>query len=64
VINKIDLADLIGADLGVMARDAKRMRGAGPFVFAQAKHGHNLQAIIDHMLAARSAAIRAVKQTA
>ena len=33
VINKIDLAPLVGADLSVMARDAERMRGRRPFVF-------------------------------
>jgi Ni2+-binding GTPase involved in maturation of urease and hydrogenase len=40
VINKIDLAPLVGADLGVMERDARRMRGERPLVFttcAQAK---------------------------
>ena len=35
VINKTDLAPLVGADLGVMARDARTMRGDGPFLFAQ-----------------------------
>ena len=34
VINKIDLAPLVGADLEVMDRDARKMRGEGPFVFA------------------------------
>ena len=34
VINKVDLAPHVGASLEVMARDAKRMRGDGPFVFA------------------------------
>jgi len=34
VINKIDLAPLVGADLGVMDRDARRMRGERPFLFA------------------------------
>ena len=33
VINKIDLAPHVGADLSVMERDSKRMRGKGPFVF-------------------------------
>ena len=37
VINKIDLAPLVGADLGVMERDAKRMRGERPFVFTNIK---------------------------
>jgi urease accessory protein len=35
VINKTDLAPLVGADLEVMARDSRRMRGDGPFLFAQ-----------------------------
>src|SRR4026207_747463 len=35
VINKIDLAPHVGADLAVMARDAIKMRGDGPFIFAQ-----------------------------
>ncbi|MFK8051807.1 MAG: urease accessory protein UreG [Woeseiaceae bacterium] len=37
VINKIDLAPLVGADLGVMDRDARRMRGDRPFVFTNVK---------------------------
>ncbi|MEL6871040.1 MAG: urease accessory protein UreG [Pseudomonadota bacterium] len=39
VINKIDLAPLVGADLDVMDRDAKRMRGDRPFVFTNVKAG-------------------------
>jgi len=39
VINKIDLADIVGADLKVMERDSKRMRGEGPFLFTNAKEG-------------------------
>ena len=39
VINKIDLATLIGADLDVMSRDATRMRGDRPFVFANLRAG-------------------------
>ena len=35
IINKTDLAPHVGADLGVMARDAEAMRGDGPTVFAQ-----------------------------
>lgn len=50
VINKTDLASLIGADLGVMERDSKKMRGNGPFVFAQVKNGVGVDAIIDHIL--------------
>jgi urease accessory protein len=37
VINKIDLAPLVGADLGVMDRDARKMRGARPFLFTNLK---------------------------
>ncbi len=37
IINKTDLAPLVGADLGVMDRDAKRMRGARPFIFTNLK---------------------------
>jgi urease accessory protein len=38
IINKTDLAPLVGADLSVMERDAKKMRGDGPFLFAQVKN--------------------------
>lgn len=50
VINKTDLAAGVGADLDVMARDSKRMRGPGPFVFAQVKHGVGVDEIIDHII--------------
>jgi urease accessory protein len=50
VINKIDLADAVGADLAVMDRDARTMRGTGPFVFAQVKHGPGLDEIGGHLL--------------
>lgn len=39
VINKIDLAPYVGADLGVMDRDSKKMRGERPFVFTNIKAG-------------------------
>jgi urease accessory protein len=39
VINKIDLAPMVGADLGVMERDARRMRGERPFVMTNLKAG-------------------------
>jgi len=52
VINKTDLADYVGASLEVMARDARAMRGDGPFVFAQAKNGVGLEAIVDAILSA------------
>src|SRR6266850_7004490 len=50
VINKTDLASAVGADLEVMERDAKKMRGAGPFVFAQVKHGVGVDEIIAHVI--------------
>jgi len=58
VINKTDLAPHVGADLAVMERDAKRMRGAGPTVFAQVTHGVGIDAIAAHVVAARTAALR------
>ncbi|MHB1304232.1 MAG: urease accessory protein UreG [Acidiphilium sp.] len=45
VINKIELAPLVGADLGVMDRDARRMRGDRPFVFANIRAGHGVAEI-------------------
>jgi urease accessory protein len=39
LINKIDLAPLVGADLGVMERDAKKMREDRPFLFADLRSG-------------------------
>ena len=45
VINKIDLAPLVGASLEVMDRDAKKMRGARPFVFANVKAGSGVAEI-------------------
>lgn len=57
VINKIDLAEAVGADLGVMERDARAMRGDGPFVFAQVKAGKGVDGIVDHILKARAATV-------
>jgi urease accessory protein len=45
VINKIDLAPYVGASLDVMERDAKRMRGERPFVFANLREGQGLDEI-------------------
>jgi len=52
VINKTDLAPYVGADLGVMDRDARKMRGAGPTVFAQVTHGVGVEEIAGHVLRA------------
>ena len=46
VINKIDLAPMVGASLEVMDRDAKKMRGERPFVFSNLKNGTGLDTII------------------
>jgi urease accessory protein len=46
VINKIDLAPMVGASLEVMDRDARRMRGARPFVFTNLKTGQGLDTVI------------------
>jgi urease accessory protein len=45
VINKIDLAPMVGASLEVMARDDERMRGKRPFVFANMKTGEGLETV-------------------
>ena len=50
VINKTDLAQAVGADLNIMARDSKKMRGDGPFLFAQVKHGVGVDQIIEHII--------------
>jgi urease accessory protein len=46
VINKTDLAPLVGADLGVMERDTLRMRGTRPFVFSNLKSGDGVERIV------------------
>jgi urease accessory protein len=46
VINKIDLAPMVGASLEVMERDSKKMRGERPFVFSNLKTGQGLDAIV------------------
>lgn len=45
VINKIDLAPYVGASLDVMDRDARKMRGARPFVFANMREGKGVDEI-------------------
>jgi len=50
VINKTDLAPLVGASLEVMDRDARMMRKERPFVFSNLKAGEGLQAIIDFIV--------------
>ena len=50
VINKIDLAPLVGADLGVMDRDSKKMRGEKPFYFSNIKENKGLLEIINFVI--------------
>ena len=50
LINKTDLAPLVGADLGVMARDARKMRGEGPFLFTQVTHDVGVDDVIERLL--------------
>ncbi len=46
IINKIDLAPHVGADLAVMERDSRAMRGERPFLFCDLKREHNLDQVI------------------
>ncbi|KAL2759551.1 hypothetical protein ACRALDRAFT_2095464 [Sodiomyces alcalophilus JCM 7366] len=52
VVNKTDLAELIGADLDVMERDARKMREGGPTVFAQVKKSVGVDHIVNLILSA------------
>jgi urease accessory protein len=45
IINKIDLAPYVGADLGVMERDTRRQRGERPFVFTNLKAGDGVEVV-------------------
>lgn len=51
VINKTDLAPLVGADLSVMDRDARKMRGDRPFVFTNIKKGEGVASISEFIVA-------------
>ncbi|KAI9791863.1 MAG: hypothetical protein M1816_003408 [Peltula sp. TS41687] len=52
VVNKTDLAEIVGADLGVMERDARKMREGGPTIFAQVKNGKNVEHIVGLIISA------------
>ena len=58
VINKIDLAPLVGADLGVMDRDSKLMRGDRPFQFTNIPAGEGVDAVVDFIITAGGLADR------
>ena len=47
IINKIDLAPMVGASLEVMDRDARKMRGERPFVFSNLKTGQGLATVVE-----------------
>jgi urease accessory protein len=55
VINKIDLAPFVGADLAVMEHDAGLVRGNAPFRFTDCRAGIGVDAVADHLLSARLA---------
>lgn len=50
VINKIDLAPIVGADLSVMDRDAKKMRGSRPYIFCNLKTNQGLSEVVEFIL--------------
>jgi urease accessory protein len=52
VINKIDLAPMVGASLEVMDRDARKMRPTRPFVFTNMRSGEGLDAVVDFVVGA------------
>ena len=49
VINKIDLAEMVGASLDVMDKDTKRMRGDKPYVFTQLKSREGLDVVVEFL---------------
>ncbi len=63
VINKIDLAPLVGASLEVMDRDAKKMRGTRPFVFSNLKINHGLHDIARFIVQAGGLAPRPLPES-
>ena len=50
MINKTDLATAVEADLDVMARDSKKMRGDGPLIFEQVKNSVGVGEILNHII--------------
>ena len=62
IINKTDLAPLVGADLGVMERDARKMRGDGPFLFTQVTNDVGITDVVSHVTTAWKRANTKYKQ--
>jgi urease accessory protein len=60
VINKIDLAPMVGASLEVMDRDARKMRGQRPFVFTNLKSGAGVDEIVSFILTAGGLPLREI----
>ena len=56
MINKTDLAPLVGADLAVMARDAAAVRGDRPTLFTSLREDPGATAVVDWLLAQRTVA--------
>lgn len=52
IVNKIDLAEAVGADLAVMDRDSRKMREGGPTIFAEVKKGRGVEHIVNLILSA------------
>jgi urease accessory protein len=50
VINKIDIAPYVGADLNIMERDAKAVRGSKPYVFVNCKNGQGTNEVTQHII--------------
>lgn len=50
VVNKIDIAPYVGADLGIMERDAKIVRGDKPYVFVNCKTGQGVKKVAEHII--------------
>ena len=50
VINKIDIAPHVGADLAIMERDAKSVRGTKPYVFVNSKIGQGVKEVTEHII--------------
>jgi urease accessory protein len=50
VINKIDIAPYVGADLSIMERDAKVIRGNKPYVFVNCKNGQGTEEVTEHII--------------